>query len=157
MNGNATLAQLRDIHLPPPVGWWPPPPGWWLVLLLLLAALALAGWFLLRYRRNSYRRAALRELRSLRDNPGDLADRARLELLAALVRRVAIQSCGREQVAPLSGPAWLAFLDRSGRTAQFTGGVGQALGLALYQADSAVDLAGLFPLVENWIGNHRTC
>jgi hypothetical protein len=156
MNGNATLDQLKDIHLPPPVGWWPPAPGWWL-LLIGVAGLALAGYFLRRYFKHSYRRAALRELRALRENAIGLGDRSRLELLAALLRRVAIRSCGREQVAPLSGEAWLAFLDRSGKTGQFTTGVGRALGSDLYRAGVEADLQGLFPLVESWIRRHRAC
>lgn len=156
MNGNVTLDQLKDIHLPPPVGWWPPAPGWWL-LLLVLVILITAGVFLRRYLKRSYRRAALRELRNLRENPAGLADRSRLELLAALLRRVAIRSCGREQVARLSGEAWLAFLDRSGQTHQFTAGAGRALGDELYRTGDEVDLAGLFPLVESWIRRHRSC
>jgi hypothetical protein len=157
MNGNDPLAQLRDIHLPPEVGWWPPAPGWWLLLLLLLAALVGLPWLLRRYRRGSYRRAARRELQALRENRQGLSDRQRLAAVAALLRRVALASCGRERVAGLSGAAWLAFLDRSGRTSQFSNGAGRVLGTDLYRPEVAVELGPLLALVEEWIRRHRPC
>lgn len=157
MNDHEALAQLKDIHLPPPVGWWPPAPGWWLLLLVGLAVLAGGGWWLKRHRKQAYRRAARLELRRLLENPRGLSDRQRLAEVAALLRRVAIQSCGRARVAPLSGAAWLAFLDRSGRSDQFSTGSGRALGSDLYRPEPTVDLEGLFSLVEEWIRRHRSC
>ena len=157
MSGTDPLAQLRDIHLPDPVGWWPPALGWWLLLLLLPAGVVGLPWLLRRYRRGNFRRAARREVRALRENNLGLSDRQRLEAVAALLRRVALASCGREQVAPLSGAAWLAFLDRSGRTTQFGSGVGRVLGHDLYRPEVAVELAPLLELAEEWIRRHRPC
>lgn len=30
------LAQLKDIHLPTPIGWWPLAPGWYILMGLIL-------------------------------------------------------------------------------------------------------------------------
>jgi len=158
MNGNDPLAALKDLHLPPPVGWWPPAPGWWLLGVIVLSGLGAGGYFLWRYlRRGRYRRAALRELRSLREEASVREPRRQLELLAALLRRVAMERYGRAQVAPLSGSAWLVFLDRTGQTSQFSAGPGQALGLELYRPEPSGDPAPLYPLVEEWIRRHRPC
>ena len=158
MNGNPPLPELKALHLPPPVSWWPPAPGWWLITILALAGLGAAGYFLFHhYRRGCYRRAALRELRILqaqataRDNP------RQLEQLAALLRRVAIEGCGRARVAKLSGEAWLEFLDQSGGTSNFCQGVGRVLGEDLYRAAPTADPAPVYPVVEAWIRRHRSC
>lgn len=157
MNTGDPLGNMKDIHLPPPVGWWPPAPGWWLLILLIPAGL-LGGYLLFRrYRRGNYRRAARRELQQLRDNPQGLSDRQRLMAIAALVRRVALVSCGRARVVPLSGAAWLAFLDQTGQTDQFSAGPGRALGTDLYRREGAADLEPLLALVEKWIRRHRPC
>jgi uncharacterized membrane protein len=59
----ASLDNLREIILPPPVPWWPPAPGWWLLFAAIaLTALAFAFRLFRRWRVNAYRRAALREL-----------------------------------------------------------------------------------------------
>ena len=34
----ASLENLRDIAVPPPVPWWPPAPGWWVVMAVLAIA-----------------------------------------------------------------------------------------------------------------------
>jgi len=157
MNAKDPLAALKDIHLPPPVSWWPPAPGWWLLAFLFLAGFVAAGYFLWRfYHSRAYRRAALRELQILRQAMGT-DERKRLEQLAALVRRVAIEGCGREQVVGLSGRPWLGFLDRTGATTEFSRGPGRALGEDLYRPGAAADLEKLMPLVETWIRRHRQC
>lgn len=58
----ATLAQLKDIHLPPPIGWWPPAPGWWALLALAMIAGGALYWLLRRYRRRWHCRQAQRLL-----------------------------------------------------------------------------------------------
>ena len=61
------LQALHDIVLPTPPGLWPLAPGWWLVILLLaLLALRLAQHLWQAWRRDAYRRLALRHLRALR-------------------------------------------------------------------------------------------
>lgn len=62
----ARLAALHDIFEPPGIGLWPPAPGWLLVgLLALLIGLRAAQALYRRWRRNRYRRVAMRKLRRL--------------------------------------------------------------------------------------------
>ena len=158
MNSPDPLAQLRDIHLPDPVSWWPPAPGWWLLALVALAFIAAATHFILRYiRRNRYRKEALQELQKLNENRGGLSTRDAVEQLAMLLRRVAIQTCGREAVASLVGQAWLRFLDNKGGTNQFTAGPGKVLGEGQYQQTVEADLDRLHQVVEKWIRRSKQC
>ncbi|MFZ5764442.1 MAG: DUF4381 domain-containing protein [Thermodesulfobacteriota bacterium] len=149
------LAALRDIHLPDPVSPWPPAPGWWIVGLLGVGLFI--GSFVLgrRWRhRTAYRRKALHELQRLADTPDH---RLIVDELAALVKRVAIAGFGHQQVARLSGEEWLRFLDRTGRTNQFTVGPGRALGEDRYRRAVTADVEALRRLVGRWIRGHRRC
>ncbi len=158
MNGADPLAQLRDIHLPAPIGWWPPAPGWWLLAIVVLAIVVAATHFILRYiRRNRYRKVALHELQLLKTEQIGASTRDTIERLAMLLRRVAIQTCGREVVSPLVGNAWLEFLDSKGQTDQFTTGPGKVLGEGHYHQTVEADLDQLMQLVEQWIGRSRQC
>jgi hypothetical protein len=106
MSDPADLSNLRDIVVPPAVSFWPPTPGWWVVGAACLAAAAFAIAAVVRHhQRNAYRREALRELAS-----ADARD------MSSILKRAALAAFPREQVASLSGPAWLAFLDRTGGT-----------------------------------------
>jgi hypothetical protein len=106
MSDPSDLSNLRDIAVPPPVSFWPPAPGWWVVGAACLVAGGLAVAAVVRHRRrNAYRREALRELAS-----------AEASDISAILKRAALAAFPREQVASLSGPAWLAFLDRTGGT-----------------------------------------
>ena len=114
-----TLARLHDITVPtaPPL-WpppWPPTPGVSLVLLLAVLLLTLALRALSRrWQDGSWRRAARRELAMLRVRIAacdDDGERSRLLAeLATLLRRAALHTAAREEVAALSGADWLAFL-----------------------------------------------
>lgn len=45
------LAQLRDIHLPEPIGWWPLAIGWYiLIALALFLASIIAHWLYKKHR-----------------------------------------------------------------------------------------------------------
>lgn len=148
---NDPLQGLRDIHLPAPVSFWPPAPGWWLLAGLLVLLLIAAVWWWRRYRRTAYRRAALKELQQLQQalQQGQ-ADTPILIELSILLRRVAISRYGRQQVAALNGKDWLAFLDRSGRTTQFSA-QGQALLEAPYRRDAAISAEPLLTLAKHWL------
>ena len=71
------------------------------------------------------------------------------------MRRAALARYARAEVAPLCGEAWLAFLDRSGRTTAFTGGAGRALVLAPYDPAAACDQDALHAACRDWLRRHR--
>jgi hypothetical protein len=117
------LTQLQPAHAPRPVGWWPLAPGWWvLTLLCLLIVITIVFW--LRSPRAHMRRAALRELRSIRASDADGAAVARAT--QNLLRRYALAKFGQERVAKLSGEAWLRFVVGAGGDA-LSGGAGHSL------------------------------
>ena len=149
------LAQLRDIHLPDPVGLWPPAPGWWLLAMLLLACL-LVSVLLVRkkIRRNRYRRLALAELE--RHDWQQLSPSEALQQANQLLKQTALAAPFASDVAGLSGDNWLAFLDQSGNTLEFSEGVGRLLKDGPYQPGLAdVDKDALLKLTRQWIKQHR--
>ena len=150
------LLDLRDIHAAPPPGLWPPAPGWWL-LALLLAVLAVL--LLVRLRRllrvRRFRRRVLQELE-------DIGVRCRAEdpagLAAAVntwLRRVALLRYPREQVASLTGNAWLEFLDATGGGGAFSGGAGRVLDSGPYSLHTApAPREMLLALAREWAGRN---
>ncbi|MBT8089380.1 MAG: DUF4381 domain-containing protein [Gammaproteobacteria bacterium] len=105
---------LRDLHLPDPIGWWPLAPGWWFVLSIAATAAGYLAWRAYkRWQHNASRRFALRELARYEAeyaehrNPVTLARQ-----LSGLLRRGMLAYAPREEVAGLTGEAWLQWLDR---------------------------------------------
>ena len=142
--------RIRGIRVPEPDFWWPPAPGWWLLGgLLLLLLLSVAGYL---YRRSRLRRRALAELRRIHHRYLQEGDGRRLAMaLNLLLRRVALAKRPRAEVAPLRGEAWLAFLDRLGRTREFTRGAGRALLQAPYDPKADVQPEALLQLAREWL------
>lgn len=140
------LSQLRDIHLPEPVSWWPPAPGWWIVAVVLLAMLIGAYWFFRRRRRSSWRREALVELAQLQEQAVPVYQQ--LTLLSALLRRVAMSCFPRQDVASLTGQAWLGFLEQHGGGFE---AYAELLLEAPYRPESDMDMNGLLLRAEMWI------
>lgn len=157
------LEGLHDVALPPPVSMTPQTAGWYLLLaiaglLLLWAAVAFVG----RTVRNRYRRDALRELDALEASTGGDSARAEaLRTLPALLKRAALAAWPREEVASLSGDAWLAFLDRTYGGRGFGAGPGRIVALAAYEPDGQVlglgekDARAAFAVAREWIRRHR--
>ena len=152
---------IRDIHLPQPVSWWPPAPGWWVLLALLLIAVAIVVWLKTRRREFRLRFIAMTELDDLYQayqqhlNAGRFASD-----LSVLLRRISISYFPQENIAGLTGSAWLRFLDsrlsangnKSGQW--FSDGVGIVLIKAPYQNklnNNEVDVEALYKLSEEWI------
>lgn len=154
-----SLDRLVDIVSPPPAPWWPPAPGWSVVAGLAAAALlAVAVKELLRWRRNAYRRAALRELETL--VAAAKTDPARWTELPSLLKRVALVAYSRYDVAALSGEPWLAFLDETAGSHTFTAAPGQTLLSLAYDPQSVrrrtpEELVKTADAVRAWIRVHR--
>lgn len=148
MPGPAEL-ELRDIHLPADPAFWPPAPGWWLasglilVLLFLTAAHGLKIW-----RQQRRRRRLLKELQALSTLGAGPELAARI---SELLKRVALSGFERQEVAGLSGEAWLAFLDRTGGNGRFSRGHGRVLADGPYLATTQFDVQGLVALAGDWV------
>jgi hypothetical protein len=149
------LAALRPLHAPDPIGWWPPAPLWWLAGLLSLVLVGLGIRALWRHvRRNRYRRAAQRALSAAWRDAAGQPDRFAAQA-TQLLRRAALTRYGPAPVASLTGGAWLAFLDRSGRMEGFASGPGEALARAPYDPSAPCDAAALERLCRRWLRRHR--
>ena len=146
------LQELRDVHLPDPISLWPPAPGWWMVFGVVVTGVIVFMWMRAYRRRTKARRLAVAELGVVKqhyDTHHD--DRWVVQQLSEIVRRYALASFPRTEVAGLVGSSWLGFLDQTGRTNQFTEGVGHLLSSVPYQLQLEVSAADLLSLVEHWI------
>jgi hypothetical protein len=131
------MRSLHDIVLPQPVSWMPQAWGWAAlagIIFALLLVVAIRA--IRRFRRNAYRRDAVRQLARLEDEMTDAARRAHaIRKLAELLKRTALAAWPRAQVATLAGAGWAQFLGRSG-------GVDQPLAAVLddleYRGDAAL-------------------
>lgn len=151
-NAPDPLQGLRDVHLPDPISWWPPAFGWWMIMGLLIIGGSLIFWAWSHHRRNRLRRLALAQLQEVKQQYSAHADdHWAITQLSHLVRRVALATFPRSQVAGLSGQSWLQFLDTTGHTNQFSNGPGQSLRSGPYQNGIAGSAAELIPLIERWI------
>ncbi|MDH7787235.1 hypothetical protein QBD01_003262 [Ochrobactrum sp. 19YEA23] len=105
------LRSLHDIAIPPPVSWMPQTWGWGLLAALLLLGIAvlIVRWAI-RYRRNAYRREALRVLEAISNNaPMTQSSGTKI---AELIKRTALSAWPRIDVATLSGRQWVSFLEQ---------------------------------------------
>lgn len=147
----ANLSRLHDLVELPPIVWWPPAPGWDVagILLLVLLLWSLYRWAVW-WRKNAYRREALKLLKALP------VDTSSLPKLDELLKRVALSAYPREQVASLNGVAWLEFLDRAANSKEFMKGAGRVLGEAAYVSEnSQADVRPVMTVAENWIRQHE--
>jgi hypothetical protein len=148
-----SLDRLHDIIAPPAAPWWPPAPGWYVLSALGSIVLAAATWQAIAWwSRNAYRREGLAELARL-ESAADAP--ATFESLAELVKRIALAAFPREQVASLSGRAWLTFLDQTAGKNEFTQGPGAML-ISGYERGEHRASPQLFGAVKMWIRSHRT-
>lgn len=134
------LSQLHDIQLPAPIGWWPLAIGWYLIIIGVLVLGVLVAWFFLRPKK-----------RNLKGEVLTLLGKADYAGVSTLLRRVALHQYPNENVAGLQGEAWLAFLDKTGKTTQFTQGKGRVLLTAPYQPGAEKTDEALVEIVTQWI------
>ena len=143
----ASLDLLHDIIVPAPVAWWPPAPGWYFVLAVLLGlALGFALCSLRRYLRNAYRREALAAIRRARPSAFELA---------TLLKRAAITAYPREEVAGLTGQAWVDWLARTADV-RVPPAVNDMLTAGIYRDVAGGDTKALARVAEQWIRRHAT-
>lgn len=150
------LAKLRDIHLPAPISWWPLAPGWY--LLALVGLFSVVALILVIRRHYLGKRAKLASLRLLSQyyeeyQRGATSQETSMKI-SELLRRVAMVYFPREQIASLQGRAWLDFLARNVRGADFYAFYDCLLELP-YQPAKEKDLQAFFSGAKIWIKERR--
>jgi Domain of unknown function (DUF4381) len=116
VNPDATsLDRLHDIVQAPDVPWWPPAPGWfWLAGGLIILLVLIGVYALLRWQKNCYRREGLAEIDRMEAVVSQPARRTSVVIaLNELLKRGALSVWPRDQVASLTGPLWIDFLNRT--------------------------------------------
>jgi hypothetical protein len=141
---------LHDIHAATAPEFWPPAPGWWLLAVVVIGTTLFVGRHLIKaWRRRQLQNHILVELETLNArSPAEVATH-----VSTLLRRVALMCFERNEVASLSGDAWLSFLDRTGGNGAFSSGIGNVLATAPYAAHDAndADSEALLSLARQWI------
>ncbi len=154
------LDQLKDIHTPDAIGLWPPAIGWYLITALLTAAMVFVAVILWRrWQQNAYRRAALRECDDIEREITAHSDyRTAAIRIATLLKRTALSVFPRAEVAPLSGDAWILFLESKASEARFSIISSQLLIEASFREtppDNQSDVVRLLDEARRWIRKHQ--
>tara|TARA_Y100001970_G_C14095387_1_gene782371 strand:- start:306 stop:791 length:486 start_codon:yes stop_codon:yes gene_type:complete len=147
------IYKLKDIHIPQAISYWPPAPGWWILLgLNFLIIIFLGLFFLRRYKRFKLKKEALKILEDIQNNfEKNNNDTESLKRLSILIRRIALTFYSREEIASLQGLDWLNFLDKSGKTEDFSKGLGVIFGEEIYKKNNKIHSQSLFLIVRKWI------
>jgi Domain of unknown function (DUF4381) len=133
---------MHDLLLPSPVPLWPATPAWYVLFAILLGLLLwLAWWGLRAWRRDAYRREALRAL-SAASAPAEVA---------AILKRTALAAWPRAEVAALSGAARAAFLRRTAPRAGVDEDVARRLADLAYAPGAPVPRDA----ARAWVRHHR--
>jgi hypothetical protein len=166
MTREELLLQLRDILPPPEPAWWLVAPVY-LTIVALLLGLFISGW-LLRRRQRADRLAVVArlELQAIR---AGYRQHQNVQLFAIKVSRwlkqVAMLAFPGSQLQPVTGEAWLRFLDQSLNMGQntdqdtdrdnshFSRGCGRIFGAAVYQSSVDLDADQVFALCERWLNS----
>jgi len=162
MDNTELLEQLADIHLPEAVSFWPPAPGWWLLTLVLVSAVILLGRLtLLRLKQRKILEFALFELdkihqqfENLQAATGNDINAARLQFINdfnAVLRRVALWHHPEQEIASLSGAAWVDFIREKGDSTLMTDELADALQQGRFKPHCEFNVAQLYQFGQKWI------
>lgn len=142
----APLEQLHDFYQPPPPSWRPQTVGSYVTLsILAILLIALLAFLWHRWRTNRYRREALHELAN-----------TDVRHISELLKRTALSAWPRAEVAALTGPTWLTFLNASVKEAPFDSGVAQQLEMLAFSTvePTQEDESTIRHAASLWIKHH---
>lgn len=147
---------LGPILEPAPIKFSFDTPGWYFLgfLILLILLFTTVRW-IKQYRANVYRREAIKSLDQLSLNSSDHGSGSQLIDLLIILKRVALQTYGRKEVAALYGKPWLLFLESKARNTSFSK-FQLIIAKATYE-DIPIDIKDLNELKnlsKKWIRNH---
>jgi len=140
--------QFGQLIQPKPVAFSFGAPGWYVLGAFLLLLVAGVAWLVLRWwRKNGYRRQALREMKTY--GGGVIA----LYRTNMLLKRIAMTRYGRPVTAAKRGKEWISFLNKS-RGRELFGKEDVAVLERLYSSSGEFS-AGFMEKAREWIQKHR--
>ncbi len=146
-----TELPLRDIHLPEALNDWSLAIGWWILLILIPLIGFFCYWLFKRITRKTAIKTAKKLLKDLKDDHVK-TPHEKLEIISALLRRVAMSLNSRSDCAGLTGRAWLVYLDGLWKENAFSEGSGQILILDRFQKQQDdFDIEALMTITERWL------
>ncbi len=143
---------LRDIHLPDAVSWWPPAPGWWIILIVFCVAIYLIP--------KLYKRLTYVPLNKISQQAFDKIcseynqnnnSQQLIQSLSKLLRQISMTYHGREEVAQLTGDAWVESLNKLTEKKYFSQSLRDALINAPYKKNISLDVNALLQTTQNWL------
>lgn len=155
MAQTANLDQLHDLALPPTLNAWPQTPFVYAVVILFgLILLWLICQRVRRWRADRYRRVGLQALNRLQRQC--LNEPQRLSELPQLLKACALAAWPRRQVAALSGPDWLLFLQQQSPTSPLPALLGE---LSYWPTERIAmvpqrERDALLNAARHWLHNH---
>ncbi len=148
MDTNNALEQLKNIHLPPEVSLFPLAIGWYSLIIVIMIVCGLSIWWKLKYnKRQRYLQSIYKLLADIETSNQDDT----ITQTSTLVKRVAVTQFPDQHPHTLFGEKWLIFLDKTGKTTQFTQGPGRDL-LNIYQKQKISDPEKFFAVIRLWLG-----
>lgn len=142
------LANLRDIQLPTPVSMFPLAPVWYVLMVIILIGLIIFTiWQVRLYYKRKKRETVHNILTDIMLN----VDSEALNKINILLKRVAIEKFPAHQCHILYGEEWVKFLDKTGKTEDFTKGAGKLLGTPYINKVDTEDYTQLEIVVEKWL------
>ena len=146
--------QLKDIHLPDSPGFWPLAPGWWILLLVLLVLIVWLTLMLIRKtKQRKHQKSIFNQYMILEKELLDKPNNESIATINTFLRQLAVNKYPRSDIASLTGMQWLEFLDKTGKTKDFSKGVGHILVDAPYQItiQQNFNVSKFTLIIRNWI------
>ena len=159
--GVSQETQIETIELEPP---FEPNPvtfsfdtsAWYVLVVCIVVLIGLTIFRqYLSYRKNSYRREAIKVLGEMETALDNTHIELTLNKVRIVLKQVAIFTFGRTKVAPLYGEEWIEFLESTGKNTAFSNYEGLLIStLSESQEISNPRMKKLITLSKKWIKTH---
>lgn len=156
MNDTITYNSIGQLIEPDPIGYSFNTPGWYMILgLFLLVAIIIGIVQYRKYKKNAYRREAVRKIESIALQKNEKL----VYEINTLLKSIAIHLFGRKKVAAIYGIDWFRFLQSKLKTKPVLAEQNfEEYTKALYNKDYQLKKDAANELVEfaiHWIKDHR--
>lgn len=149
MDTDNALEQLKSIHNPDNVSVFPLAIGWYVLVVVIITIMAVLIW--LKIKQNKKKKQIKDIYKLLSDIEKNSHDSQNLLTeTSILIKRVAVFWFPTANPHTLFGEEWLQFLDSTGKTKDFTQGVGRNL-LNVYRQEKIDEPEKFFALIRNWL------